>query len=473
MKITAKHLKSLLLFVVGLIFLAGCERPQPNIILINIDDMGWKDVGFMGSRYYNTPNIDALAAGGMIFSNAYASASNCAPSRACLMSGQWTPRHGIYTVGSSKRGKSKNRKLIPVKNNTTLPLEIITLAEALKDAGYNTCHAGKWHLSDNPMNQGFDVNIGGTHSGHPMSYYSPYGNVPLDTSGGEYLSDLVMNLAIEFVDKNSSGPFFLNYSPYAVHTPICPVDSLLSKYVDKEPWMGQGNPKYATMIDNLDRNIGNLMATLKREGILKSTLIVFTSDNGGHIRFTWQKPLRSGKGSYYEGGIRVPMVISWPGRIKPEQESDVPVTQIDLYPTLLEAAGINQEVRNDLDGISLIPYLLKKQAIEERPLFWHFPIYLEAYDRKNDECRDSLFRTRPGSVVRIGDWKLHQYFEDGGLELYNLKEDIAERNNLLYQNPEKAEELLIILEQWRKSTGAPVPAEENPEYEEPAKTAVQ
>jgi len=222
--------KCILIVLVGLITLAGCERKsQPNIILINIDDMGWRDVGFMGSQYYYTPNIDALADGGIVFTNAYASASNCAPSRACLMSGQWGPRHGIFTVGNSKRGKSKDRKLIPCKNTTTLPLEITTLAEALQNAGYNTCHAGKWHLGENPCDQGFDVNIGGTHAGHPRSYYSPYGNVPLDTSGGEYLTDLVMKLTLEFVNKERDAPFFINYAPYAVHTPISP-DSCLPGY---------------------------------------------------------------------------------------------------------------------------------------------------------------------------------------------------------------------------------------------------
>jgi arylsulfatase A-like enzyme len=451
--------------------MTGCKKPQPNIILINIDDMGWRDVGFMGSEFYETPNIDQLASSGMVFTNAYASASNCAPSRACLMSGQWTPRHGIYTVGTSERGKSSDRKLIPIKNSTILPDQMITIAEVLQDAGYRTCHAGKWHLGQDPRDQGFDLSIGGTHHGHPTSYYPPYGNVPLDAPNGEYLTDLVMDRAIEFVKEAATGPFFLYYSPYAVHTPIHPVDSLFFKYAEKEPWMGQEHAGYASMIDNLDRNIGNLLAELEAEGISENTLIIFTSDNGGHFGITKQRPLRAGKGSYYEGGIREPFAIVWEGKIEGGQRSDIPVTNLDLYPTILEAAGLKKFLRGKetlpLDGISLLPHLTKNKQIRERPLFWHFPIYLEAYVSEGYETRDALFRTRPGSLVRLGDWKLHQYFEDGGLELYNLKEDISERVNLAETNPDKTNELLKLLEEWRKSTGAPTPTEHNPEYISP------
>ena len=463
-----RSLRNLLLITIIIFVISGCKKPQPNIILINIDDMGWRDVGFMGSEFYETPNIDKLADGGIIFTNAYATASNCAPSRACLMSGQWTPRHGIYTVGTSERGKSSDRKLIPVKNSTILPDRMITIAEVLQDAGYRTCHAGKWHLGEDPREQGFNTSIGGTHAGHPTSYYPPYGNVPLDAPNGEYLTDLVMDRAIEFVNEAANGPFFLYYSPYAVHTPIHPVDSLFFTYVGKQPWMGQEHAGYASMIDNLDRNIGNLVFALEEEGLSENTLIIFTSDNGGHFRITKQRPLRAGKGSYYDGGIREPLAITWKGKIKAGQQSDEPITNLDLYPTILEAAGLKKLLKNKeslpLDGISLLPHLTKNRKIKERPLFWHFPIYLQAYGSDGDETRDTLFRTRPGSVVRVGDWKLHQYFEDGGLELYNLREDIGERINLVDSNPDKTQELLMILEEWRENTGAPVPTVLNPDY---------
>lgn len=466
-----RSLPGLLLMSIILFGINGCEKSPPNIILINIDDMGWRDVGFMGSEFYETPNIDRLAESGMIFTNAYATASNCAPSRACLMSGQWTPRHGIYTVGTSERGKSRDRKLIPAENQTTLPDEMITIAEVLQDAGYRTCQAGKWHLGDDSRDQGFDISIGGTHDGHPNSYYPPYGNVPLDAPNGEYLTDLVMDKAIEFVHRAASKPFFLYYSPYAVHTPIHPVDSLFFKYVGKQPWMGQQHAGYASMIDNLDRNIGNLIHVVEEEGLSDNTLIIFTSDNGGHFGITKQRPLRAGKGSYYEGGIREPFAIAWKGKIDGGQQSEVPVSNLDLYPTMLEAAGLKKLLRDEaslpLDGTSLLSHLIKNRKIRERPLFWHFPIYLEAYVSEDYETRDSLFRTRPGSVVRMGDWKLHQYFEDGGLELYNLREDVGERVNLVESNPEKTQELLLILEEWREGTGAPVPTELNPDYIKP------
>ena len=437
------------------------ETQKPNILLINIDDMGWRDVGFMGSEYYETPNIDALAAGGMIFTNAYASAANCAPSRACMMSGQWTQRHGIYTVGSSERGKSKTRKLIPTKNNEVLPNSQYILTEALKDAGYTTCHAGKWHLNDDPTTQGFDVNIGGCHAGNPGSYYPPYKRVPLDAPSEDYyLTNLVMDKTLDFLNSVNDQPFFMYYSPYAVHTPIQPVKSLLSKYETKPEWNGQNNVKYATMVENLDIQIGRMIANLKESGKLKNTFILFISDNGGLYKVTKQWPLRAGKGAYYEGGIREPMFVYWNDKIKAATKSDVPVTNLDFYPTILEVAGIKKPVDKVLDGQSILP-ILKGEKMEVRPLFWHFPIYLEG---GNIETQDKKFRTRPGSAIRLGDWKLIQYFENNDIELYNLKDDISEKNNLAESNPAKVKELLDILENWRAETNAPVPTELNPDY---------
>jgi arylsulfatase A-like enzyme len=438
---------------------------KPNILLINIDDMGWRDVGFMGSEYYETPNIDALAAEGMIFTNAYAAASNCAPSRACMMSGQWTPRHGIYTVGTSERGKSKDRKLIPIVNNEYMAEDNLLIPEILKKAGYTTCHAGKWHLTDDPLLRGFDVNIGGSHAGSPGSYYPPYKNVPSLTPPTDdyYLTNLVMDKTLEFVKSIDKNPFFLYYSPYAVHAPINPVKELLSKYENKAEWNGQNNAKYATMVENVDAQIGRLIALLEETGKLKNTFILFTSDNGGHYKITKQWPLRAGKGSFYEGGIREPMFVRWPDKIKPGK-SEVPVTNIDFYPTILEVAGIEKPMGKVLDGKSILPVLIGNGIIGERPLFWHFPIYLEAYVENDTTTQDPLFRTRPGSAIRLGDWKLIQYFENNDIELYNLKEDIGEKNNLADSNPSKMKELLGLLENWRAETNAPVPSELNPDF---------
>jgi len=442
------------------------QASKPNILLINIDDMGWRDVGFMGSEYYETPNIDALAAEGMIFTNAYAAASNCAPSRACMMSGQWTPRHGIYTVANPDRGKSKDRKLIPTVNNEYMPDDNILIPEALKKAGYITCHAGKWHLTDNPLLCGFDINIGGSHAGHPGSYYPPYKNVALDPPSDEYyLTNLIMDKTLEFVESTNENPFFLYYSPYAVHTPINPVKDLLAKYEKKPEWNGQNNAKYATMVENVDIQIGRLIALLKKSGKLENTFILFISDNGGHYKITKQWPLRAGKGSYYEGGIREPMFVRWPGKIKPGSKTDVPVTNLDFYPTLLEVAGVEKQKEKVLDGNSILPILTGKEKLGQRPLFWHFPIYLEAYVKKDTTTQDPVFRTRPGSAIRFGDWKLIQYFENNDLELYNLKEDIGEKNNLAETKREKLNELLGILDIWRDETCAPIPSELNQEYQ--------
>jgi arylsulfatase A-like enzyme len=464
--------KTAIFVVVISAFLSSCktnnadENQRPNILLINIDDMGWRDVGFMGSEYYETPNIDALAADGMIFTNAYASASNCAPSRACMMSGQWSPRHGIYTVGSSERGKSKDRKLIPTPNNTYIPDDNLLLSEVLKNAGYVTCHAGKWHLNDDPTTQGFDVNIGGNHHGHPGSYYPPYKNVPsLEAPTDDYyLTNLIMDKALQFLNRVDEQSFFMYYSPYAVHTPIHPVKNLLPKYENKPEWNGQNNAEYATMIENLDTQIGRLINALNESGKLDNTFILFTSDNGGHYGITKQWPLRSGKGSYYEGGIREPMFVRWPGRVAAGAKTDVPVTNLDFYPTLLKVAEVEKPAGKKLDGTNILPVLTGSGTIESRPLFWHFPIYLQAYLKNDTTTQDPLFRTRPGSAVRLGDWKLIQYFENNDLELYNLKEDSSEQNNLAESVPVKINQLLEVLEEWRNETNAPVPTELNPEY---------
>lgn len=434
---------------------------KPNILLINIDDMGWRDVGFMGSKYYETPNIDALAADGMIFTNAYAAAANCAPSRAAMMSGQWSQRHGVYTVANSDRGKSSTRKIIPTKNTEYLPESQYILTEALKDAGYTTCHAGKWHITKDPLTSGFDVNIGGCEAGNPGSYYPPYKRVPLDAPSDDYyLTNLVMDKTLDFLNSVDTEPFFLYYSPYAVHTPIHPYKELLPKYQSKPEWNGQNNAKYATMVENLDTQIGRMIENLRASGKLRNTLILFISDNGGLYKITKNWPLRAGKGAYYEGGIREPMFAHWPGQIAAGSKTDVPVVNLDFYPTLLEVAGIEKPENITLDGKSILP-VLTGSTLEERPLYWHFPIYLEG---GNKETQDPAFRTRPGSAIRFGDWKLIQYFENNDIELYNLKEDLGEKNNLLESHPQKAKELLEILDKWRIDTNAPVPVELNPEY---------
>ncbi|MEE4117044.1 MAG: sulfatase [Marinilabiliaceae bacterium] len=451
------------LIILLFFLLVSCSENRPDILLINIDDMGWLDTGFMGSQYYETPVLDGLASEGIIFTRAYAAASNCAPSRACMMSGQWATRHGIYTVGNSDRGKSSTRKLIPTENTQHLPDEYYILAEALHDAGYKTCHAGKWHLNQDPTTQGFDLNIGGCEAGNPGSYYPPYRNVPLKAPDSTYyLTNLIMDLTIDFVksvDKNES--FFLYYSPYAVHTPIQPVKDLVPKYLNKKSWNGQDNARYASMVENLDTQVGRLLEALEQKGRLKNTFILFISDNGGVYNITKQWPLRAGKGSYYEGGIREPMFVVWPDRLIGLKKTEMPVSNLDIYPTLLDVAGIQKPEDLLLDGNSLLSFLEEGKELEERPLFWHFPVYLEG---GNKETQDPLFRTRPGSAISYGDWKLIEYFENGDLELYNLRDDISEKINLADSLPGKLEEMKKMLYDWRLKTSAPVPIEHNPEF---------
>jgi len=448
---------------------AAAER-KPNIVYINIDDMGWTDLGYMGSRYYESPHIDRLASEGMVFTNAYAPAANCAPSRACCLSGQYTPRHGIYTVGVSERGNAKHRKLIPTKNSTVLPAEQVTLAEALRAGGYVTCHAGKWHLGEDPKTQGFDVNIGGNHAGHPRSYFSPYRNPDLpDGPKGEHLTDRLTDEVLGFLEANKDETFFLHFAPYSVHTPLQAKADVIEKYKGKEPSDRHNHAVYAAMIETLDENIGRLMQKLDDLKLRDNTFVLFCSDNGGVYKVSKQWPLRAGKGSYYEGGIREPMIVRWPGKVAATTTCDVPVCGIDFYPTFLDVARLEKPAGQPLDGVSLMGLLTGTGGLAERPLFWHFPVYLEG---GNAQTQDVLFRTRPGSAVRLGDWKLIETFEDGGvLELYHLKDDLSEKHNLAKQKPRKTEELHGLLKAWRRKVNAPIPAQANPRYDAQAEKA--
>ncbi|WKN32484.1 sulfatase [Porifericola rhodea] len=462
----------LLLCLSAILLLSHCvtvgeEQPaHPNIIYINVDDLGWKDLGFMGSSYYETPNLDQLAQQSMRFSQAYAGAANCAPSRACLISGMNTPRHGIYTVSPSDRGDDRTRRIIPTPNTNILADTVYTLAEMLQDQGYVTASIGKWHLGENPESQGFDVNVGGSKRGNPGKggYFSPYKIQHIsDGPEGEYLTDRLTDEAMQFVRQHRDSSFFLYLPYYTVHTPIMGKESLVKKFENKSPSKGQDRADYAAMVASMDENLGRLLALLDELELRENTLIIFSSDNGGIRSISSQEPLRAGKGSYYEGGIRVPMLVSWPGQIEEGSQCDVPVSNLDIYPSIQALLGI-QNNNPLLDGDDISPLWYGK-SIQERPLFWHFPIYLEAYSMQDDDGRDPIFRTRPGSVIRMGDWKLHEYFEDGSLELYRLSDDLGERNNLAEEHPQKTAELHQMLKDWRLRTHAPVPEAANPHYD--------
>jgi arylsulfatase A-like enzyme len=434
--------------------------------------MGWRDLGCCGSTYYETPNIDRLASQGMIFTDAYSCGPNCAPTRASLMSGQYTPRHGIVTVGNSDRGPAHLRKLIPIENKTVLDAKITTIAEALKPAGYVSASMGKWHLGNDPghgpVGQGFDLNVGGYEAGHPRSYFSPYKNPELmDGPEGEYLTDRLTDEALKFIEANRDKPFFLYLPHYAVHTPIRAKKDMITKYKAKQPSNGQGNPTYAAMIESTDQGVGRIMAKLDKLGLTDETIVIFSSDNGGVGGYkelgikggeiTSNAPLRGGKGMLYEGGIRVPMFVRWPGVVKPGSRCDAPVITIDFYPTLLEIAGTPRPAKQVLDGRSIVPLLKGAGSLKRQAIFWHFPAYLQG--------SGGTWRTTPAGAVRQGKWKLLEFFENGRLELYNLERDIGEKNDLARISPEKTKKLHNLLRNWRKSVSARVPTELNSEYE--------
>ncbi len=440
---------------------------KPNIVLIYIDDYGWRDAGFNGSKFYETPNADRIAREGVIFRSAYSNGPNCAPSRACLMSGLYSPRHGIYTVANSDRGKASLRKIIPTKNTTVLADEFVTMAEALKMGGYTTATMGKWHLGKDPTTQGFDINIAGREWGSPSGggYHSPYKYPNLENrQKGEYLTDRLGSEAAKFIEAHKNKPFFLYLTHYAVHTPIQAKPELTSKYQKKPTVDQQTNAKYAAMIESMDDSVGTVLETLDRLKLADNTIVVFYSDNGGHAGATSNAPLRGSKGMLYEGGIRVPMAVRWPGVAKAGSVCEEPVIGIDLYPTLLEATKTKRPAKAQLDGTSLVPLLKDAQARLFRPaLYWHFPAYLQGSTR-----RHGPFRTTPAGAVRMGDWKLIEYFDDGTLELYNLVNDIGETGNLAKQQPKKTARLHAMLKAWRRATDAPVPTEMNPRFDSEA-----
>ncbi|HEY3042760.1 MAG TPA: sulfatase [Vicinamibacterales bacterium] len=463
--------------IVVLLLLAGSAPPRaatrPNLLLVYADDLGWKDVGYQGTDFYETPNIDRLAREGMIFTQSYAGAGNCAPSRACLLSGQYTPRHGVYAVDSTDRGPKQLMRMIPIPNRSGLPASTVTVADALKAAGYATGIFGKWHLGGPegaaPQAQGFDV---------VFDSRAPNPNAKRDQPDDPKGIYSLTREAIAFIERNRNRPFFAFVSHHAIHTALEARPSSLAKFQAKKPGRQHHNPVYAACLYDLDDGVGRLLEKLKQLGLEQNTLVVFTSDNGGTQQSS-QEPLRGSKGGYYEGGIREPFIVRWPGIVKPGSRSTAPVHQADFYPTFLAAAGADTPSGHTLDGESLLPLLTGKGALQRQAIFWHFPGYL---DTPVIRGRDPVFRTRPVSVIRKGDWKLHLYHEewqlDGGrakiatnraVELYHIASDIGERRDLAGTARPKRDELLDDLLAWLKAINAPLPVDRNPAYD-PGKT---
>jgi arylsulfatase A-like enzyme len=442
-----------------------CDAAErPNVVFILADDLGYTDVACYGSEYYRTPRIDRMAAEGMRFTDGHTCGPNCQPTRAALMSGQYGPRTGVYTVGNIDRFDWPSRPLRPVDNVTELAPEKITVAEALKSAGYATGMFGKWHLGEDPAHhpsaQGFDEAIvsAGRHFDFRTNPETPY-------PAGTYLADFLTDRATDFIRRHKDEPFFLYVPHFGVHSPHEAKPELIESFRDTPAAGGHDNPTYAAMIASVDESVGRILDLLDELQLSEKTLVIYSSDNGGVGGYerigiqakgpTDNAPLKGGKGTLYEGGHRVPYIFRWSGTIAARTENATPIISVDLYPTLLEVTGAKAPADHPLDGNSYLALLKGEAAGERPPLYWHFPGYLGA--------QQNTWRTTPGSVIRSGDWKLLEYFEDGHLELYNLRDDLGEEHNLVSSEPEEAADLHRQLVEWREAIHAPLPTKNTPQ----------
>lgn len=430
----------------------------PNIVFILADDLGYTDVACFGSRYYETPNIDRLAAQGLRLTNHH-HCQNCQPTRAALMTGQYGPRTGVYTVGGIGRFEWQSRPLRPVDNVDKLPLEKATVAQQLKAAGYATGMFGKWHLGESgdhhPAKRGFDEAV--VSMGKHFDFNT---NPKSEYAKGTYLADFLTNKAEDFIRRHAEKPFFLYLPHFGVHSPHQAKEGLIAKFKDKPPVGGHNNPTYAAMIASVDESVGRVMKLLDELKLANNTVLMFASDNGGVGGYeregvqggdiTDNTPLRSGKGSLYEGGTRVPFIVRWPGVVKPGGTCDTPTIHVDIFPTFLQLAEGQAPANQPLDGASLVPLFRDASASLKRDaIYQHFPGYLGA--------GGGTWRTTPVALVQSGDWKLMEFMEDKRMELYNLKDDIGESKNLAASMPDKANELLDKLHSWQTAVKAPMP----------------
>ncbi len=438
---------------------------RPNIVFILADDLGYTDLACFGSGYYETPNIDRLAAQGLKFTHGHTCGPNCQPTRAALMTGQYGPRTGIYTVGSTDRFDTGSRPMIPVPNVTQLDPAKVTVAESLKKAGYATAMFGKWHLGDDaqhhPSAQGFDEAV--VSAGQHINFKTtPAVEVP----EGSYLADFLTDRAVGFIERHRKQPFFLYLPHFGVHAPYQAKQELVEQFRNKPAAGGHRNPTYAAMIRSVDDSVGRVVAKIEELGLSENTLILFSSDNGGVGGYaragvmknnpngdvTDNAPLRGGKGMLYEGGVRVAWIARWKGVIEPGKETSQPILSVDLHPTLLELAGAPAPENQPLDGISLVSHLKSsgQKPLPERDLFWHFPGYLGA--------GTNSWRTLPAGAIRHGNYKLLEFFEDGRLELYDVVNDVGQAQDLAAAKPDMVKELHDRLVAWRKAVNAPMPA---------------
>ena len=487
-------LTALLLLPLAALPAAESKSARPNIILILADDLGWADLGVTGSTFYETPRIDALAKQGALFRSAYTASPVCSPTRGSILTGKYPSRITLTNHSGSPGSKGPGYKLSPPQTVGNMPVDDVTLAEVLHEGGYTTAHIGKWHLASHsdterrtyPEDNGFDLNIAGSKAGQPGTYYFPYKDKSLpgndvqgleDGKAGDYLTDAITDKAVAFIEQNVGKPFFLNFWHFAPHTPIQARQDKVEKYRKKATALGlnptnnaakpehqslsreqQDNPNYAAMVESLDESVGRILDTLKRLNLEQNTIVIFFSDNGGLSTGpgpnapTSVRPLRGGKGWVYEGGIRVPLIIRYPGRVKDGRTVEVPVISTDLYPTLLDLAGLPLRPQQHVDGVSLKPLLTgEKEALDREAIFFHYPHY------------HSINSMGPSGAVRAGDYKLVETFEAGKIELYNLREDIGETKDLSAAIPKLTAKLTGLLHDWRRSSGAAMPTT-NPDY---------
>jgi arylsulfatase A len=448
----------------ALLLLAGSvlaqDRP-PNVVLMLVDDLGWTDLACQGSKFHETPHLDQLARDGMRFTEAYAACTVCSPTRAAVLTGK-SPARLHLTDWIAGHARPHARLKVPDWTKS-LPQEETTLAEHLKGAGYATASIGKWHLGpDGPKAHGFDHNLGGYEAGQPPSYFSPY-KIPTLKDGpeGEFLTDRLTEEAVGFIRASKDRPFFVYLPHYAVHTPLQAKAKVIAKYRAKGPAGNHHDPVYAALVESVDDSVGRLRAALKELDLANNTLFVFTSDNGGLSQLVgpqgWRRgptdnsPLRLGKGSAYEGGVRVPLLVAWPEVIEPGSTCDTPVISYDLAPTVLAATGVKPGAEIVFDGESLLPLLIQKDLLQRDTLHWHYPHYHPG-------------GATPYSALRSGDWKLLLFHEDDRLELYNLRRDPGETLNLAEAEADIALELREQLQTWLTQVNAQLP-EPNPDHD--------
>jgi arylsulfatase A-like enzyme len=444
--------------------LVKAQSRRPNIVLILVDDYGWRDTGYNGSTFYETPSIDRLAHTGMVFTNGYSASPVCSPTRAAIMTGKYPARLHLTSHLQGASNRFHYTRMVQPSARLELPLSEVTIAELLSEQGYRTACIGKWHLGKQgflPKDQGFDVSLAGDEAGSTNDFFFPQWQkkIPLDGKPGEYLTDRLTDLAVDFIEQNKRQPFFLYLPHFAVHTPIQSRPDKLPKYKAKSrPEHPQNYAEYAGMIESVDDSVGRVLRALRDAGVHQNTVVLFSSDNGGVTSLEWKKrpvtsnlPLRSGKGHVYEGGIRVPTVVRWPGVTKAGSRCDEVIVSYDYAPTIASIAGVPSSRVKSMDGVNFTPLLRGAAQLDRADNFWHYPHY-------------SPQLGKPAAAIRRGPHKLILFFEDSRTELYNLRDDIGETKDLSSEKPDLAASMRRRLEAWLQETKAQIP-QKNPGYD--------